>query len=265
LRKLEFNRNWPEEYKRLWQYDNRDTWNSSIDPPSFAFHHYRSRIILSWIKQLNARKVLDIGAGKANISLILAEHGAEVLLNDIDPQSLEYAMLKYEKGNVRLLPGNVEKLDPKENFDLILLMEVLEHFAHPDRLLNKIYNWLSDTGHVLITTPNGSFFRNHLSTFSQIENKNTLESCQFGPDAEHHLFLFTFEELVKISIHSGYTVKKHTYIGTPIMNGPYKIGIFVNLFPLSIRFLADHILSRIYFYQKKLAVSQAILLQKSKI
>jgi hypothetical protein len=48
-----------------------------------------------------------------------------------------------------------------ERFDAVLATEVIEHVAHPDEFLRQLAG-----GVLIVTTPNGAYFRNKLPRFS---------------------------------------------------------------------------------------------------
>ena len=96
---------------------------------------------------------------------------------------------------------------------------MIEHVAHPDELLQHLRQFIKPGGHLLLTTPNGSYFRNRLPTFSEVSNFNDLEANQFKPDADGHLFLFTLRELVEVATSSGFSIEHLSLWGTPLLNG----------------------------------------------
>ncbi len=66
--------------------------------------------------------------------------------------------------------------------------EIIEHVAHPLELLGHLKNFLEPGGRLMLTTPNGSYFRNKLPTYSEVQDFSELETRQFMPDVEGHLF-----------------------------------------------------------------------------
>jgi len=262
LKRLKYNSEWSEEFKRLWRNDYIQMWNPQLMPLEYIFYQYRLRLILRWVELIQARKILDIGAAQGNFSLLLAEKGCEVKMNDINQNYLEYAMLKYERGNLQSIPGNIMEMEFDEDFDLILLLEILEHVAKPLELLKKIRKWLSKGGYVFITTPNGSFLGNKYPTYRKVQNSEKLKQIQFGPDAANHLFSLTDQELKNLGENAGYQIEKVTLFGTPFMKGWFKIRYFTNLFPISWFLYIDYLITHNRLFRDKLCIALAAIFRK---
>jgi len=67
--------------------------------------------------------------------------------------------------------------------------------AHPDRFLLKIASLLKKGGYVVMTTPNGGYFRNKLPKFSNCANPNVVQKLQFKPDADRHVLILYRDEI----------------------------------------------------------------------
>ena len=86
----------------------------------------------------------------------LAELGYEVTWNDFRSELADYVKAKHERGVVHYSPGNALELKFAEPFDAVLLGEVIEHVAHPDRFLAKISEFVRPNGWIVLTPhPNG--------------------------------------------------------------------------------------------------------------
>ncbi|OWY61277.1 hypothetical protein B7486_64630, partial [cyanobacterium TDX16] len=152
-------------------------------------------------------------------SLRLAELGYDVTWNDLRGELAGYVRLKHEEGEVRYRPGNAFELDDLPLFDAVLATEVIEHVAHPDRLLVQLRSLCRPGGLVFLSTPNGDYFRSRLPTFSQVPDPSALEASQFQPDADGHLFLLTNDELSSMAIASGFTVLDLRNVTSPLLAG----------------------------------------------
>jgi len=94
-------------------------------------------------------RVLDIGAGSGVMSHILKENGIEdIYAVEIDAETREHLAALYKRVE--------EKVDAfaGEKFDLILLLDVLEHMAEPIPFLERCSKILSENGSILISVPN---------------------------------------------------------------------------------------------------------------
>ena len=121
--------------------------------------------ILGEVLEPGAR-VLDVAGAQGNFSLALAEMGYRVTWNDLRGELADYVRLKHERGAVEYAPGNMFELRADTLFDAVLITEVIEHVAHPDQFLAQAAALVRPGGYVVMTTPNGRYFRNTLPKFS---------------------------------------------------------------------------------------------------
>lgn len=102
--------------------------------------------------------VLEIGCGYGRYTKFISEQGfASVYGIDISEEQINYAKHKIGLSNVELADA-VEYLErqPKK-FDVVLLMDVMEHLEldYSILLLQNIYRSLSPKGRLIIQVPNG--------------------------------------------------------------------------------------------------------------
>ena len=167
-------------------------------------------------------RVLEVAAGDASLCACLAARGIEVFANDLRVENLRDAVECFTVGDdVNLLPGNLFDLDPAQTglFDLVIACEIIEHVAHTVDLLRHLKRFLTPAGRLLLTTPNGSYFRNRLPTYSEIADSAALEATQFEPDADGHLFLLTSAELRGVAEQAGLRVEQIDFYATPFITG----------------------------------------------
>jgi 2-polyprenyl-3-methyl-5-hydroxy-6-metoxy-1,4-benzoquinol methylase len=234
----------PSSHRFLYDHDMRE-WHNPMrsDWPALAYRT-RINIILDSVEKYSGKGlVLDLGCAQGNLSLLLAERGHRVVAVDLNCEFLTYMMLKHEKGSVCPVAASLEVLPFKPKmFDVILLCEVIEHVAHPDRVLAALRILLKESGLLIVTTPNGSFLRSKLPTASQIDDWNALEQCQFRPDADGHLFLFTKEELKHYLNDDGYNIVAHSFYNTFCITGSMKFRYVGRLIPKRLRQVLNRIL-----------------------
>jgi 2-polyprenyl-3-methyl-5-hydroxy-6-metoxy-1,4-benzoquinol methylase len=190
-------------------------------PPSYeAFGRHRFLDTLRKARGLAPTRVLEIAAGGGFNGACLYEEGREIVLNDLRPMEEELgawtpgARLRWEGGDFFAL--SPERLGA---FDLVMACEVIEHVAHGDRMLAHLRRFLRPGGTLLLTTPNGAYFRSKLPTHSQVEDFTALEAHQFKPDADGHLFLYTPAELERLCREAGFTDVSVELSVTPWLSG----------------------------------------------
>jgi len=94
-------------------------------------------------------RVLDIGAGPGVIGAVLLQNGFRQLSAvEIDAQARTQAQSIYQ----RVAPN----IDPFQNekFDLILLLDILEHLSNPFEFFGKVASMLDRQGTILVSVPN---------------------------------------------------------------------------------------------------------------
>ncbi|MFN3563219.1 MAG: methyltransferase domain-containing protein [Moraxella osloensis] len=109
--------------------------------------------IFGWVKswqQTHTRplRVLDVGAGLAQISIELAKDGHDVTINDISGNMLEIAKQNAGEAaqNITWHTCPYQQLDDKltGKYDLILCHAVLEWLAEPKLIMDFFDRWLVD-------------------------------------------------------------------------------------------------------------------------
>jgi len=190
-------------------------------PPSYeAYGRYRFLDTLRKARELAPSRVLEIAAGGGFNAACLYEEGRELVLNDLRP--LREELEAWTPGErLRWEAGNFFELDPERlgTFDLVMACEVIEHVAHGDRMLAHLRRFLRPGGTLLLTTPNGAYFRSKLPTHSQVEDVAALEALQFRPDADGHLFLYTAGELERLCREAGFVQVDLELSVTPFLSG----------------------------------------------
>jgi 2-polyprenyl-6-hydroxyphenyl methylase/3-demethylubiquinone-9 3-methyltransferase len=199
-------------------------WNfSSGWAPSYAaYGRMRALMALSEARELHPNSVLEVAAGDAALCASLASSCRRVVANDIRREHLERAVRTFTNGDrIEVLPGNLFDLDPAVTgvFDLVVACEIVEHVAHALDFLKQLTRFVAPGGRILLTTPNGSYCRNTLPTHSMVEDFAALESQQFKPDADGHLFLITPTEMADLAKHSGLAIERLSLWGTPLITG----------------------------------------------
>jgi 2-polyprenyl-3-methyl-5-hydroxy-6-metoxy-1,4-benzoquinol methylase len=182
----------------------------------------RFLLTLEAVLRMNPKRFLEVAANDGSLSACVAQNGTEAVCNDLRDSLLEDALSNYTTSEkVKVVGGNLFDLKKEDigTFDLIAACEVIEHVAHPVKLLSHLKGLLAPGGRLLLTTPNGLHLRNKLPTFSEVKDFTALEASQFKPDADGHLFLFTSEELAGLARNLGFEIESIGVWGTPLLTG----------------------------------------------
>jgi 2-polyprenyl-3-methyl-5-hydroxy-6-metoxy-1,4-benzoquinol methylase len=119
----------------------------------------------------NHVKLLDVGGRKSHHTINI---NAEITITDIPRESnIQSSLhlgvnkdiinqLKVRRSNVDnyLIDNMVNTKLPKESFDIIMAIEVLEHVEEDDLFIKNVYKTLKPGGVFIMTTPNGDHVEN---------------------------------------------------------------------------------------------------------
>lgn len=107
-------------------------------------------------------RVLDIGCSQGISPIILGREGRYVLGVDIEESAIERARQElagepaHVQERVELVAADAFTIElPPAEFDAVILGEVLEHLAAPEKLLERVVGWLKPGGRVLVSVPFG--------------------------------------------------------------------------------------------------------------
>jgi 2-polyprenyl-3-methyl-5-hydroxy-6-metoxy-1,4-benzoquinol methylase len=111
--------------------------------------------------QYDAGSILDFGAGKGNLLLLLAQEEGVDSLCGIDimerPPSLPTSIGWHQQD----LNDEIDLHGLK--FDLVVCSEVIEHLENPRATMRKLYKLLNPGGRLILTTPNQHSIRSYAS------------------------------------------------------------------------------------------------------
>jgi 2-polyprenyl-3-methyl-5-hydroxy-6-metoxy-1,4-benzoquinol methylase len=137
-------------------------------------------------------KLLDIGFGEGGLLSVAEKNGWECYGTELSPQALKY-------GTDRNWTVSKDALNdsrfPKEGFDAVTLIELIEHVPNPDDFLQTAYALLRPGGVLYLTTPNTRSLNRrwlgidwsvisppeHITIWSPTGMKKALERNKFTP------------------------------------------------------------------------------------
>ncbi len=235
MKQIVLQSNWLDSWKYSYSYDLMEIYEKKTNTGYAYAYTNRHQHTINLVQKVTPKgtKVLDVAAAQGNFSLSLAELGYNVTWNDLRAELIDYVKLKYEYGIINYAPGNVFELGFKAEFDVVLITEIIEHVAHPDKFLRKISQMVKPGGHIIMSTPNGEYFRNHLPKFSDCTDPSQFEAIQFKPDADGHIFLLHQKEIETIAKEANLTVEEIKIVNNFLTNGHLKLRIILSFIPSS--------------------------------
>jgi 2-polyprenyl-3-methyl-5-hydroxy-6-metoxy-1,4-benzoquinol methylase len=105
---------------------------------------------------LKGKNILDFGAGNGEFSKYL--HSREAL---VDCQETNKESQKEIIGKGLRLVGSI----PKNKYDLIVSLEVIEHFVDPLEMVNILKKSLKPRGKIILTTPDHLYWKLRIKYF----------------------------------------------------------------------------------------------------
>jgi 2-polyprenyl-6-hydroxyphenyl methylase/3-demethylubiquinone-9 3-methyltransferase len=263
MKQVAFDENWPDSWKLSHHYDRLEQADGAPRTGYVYAYRERRRRTLDLVRKAAAppATVLDLAAGQGSFTLALAELGYVVTWNDLRADLADYVRLKYERGTVHYAPGNAFELGFRECFDVVIAAEVIEHVAHPDQFLANAASMLKPGGHLVLTTPNGAYFRNALPRFSEHADPSSFVSKQFQPNSDGHIFLLHDDEIRAMAAASSLSVLELQTFANVLTNGHVKTEPLLRVLPGSVVNSFERLTPHLPF-ASRLHTSTAALLRK---
>jgi len=187
---------------RIWgapvpfeKYDNRGAYHWNLYATHDAYRRRADAIVSFLASSLSSSlpavdaPVLDVGAGDALFSGLVARTGARAVALDPEPSAVECAKKAIADAglaaSVTCVQGNAEKLPfPEGSFRAAMLLDVIEHLRNPVRALAEIRRVLVPGGVLLAATPNWRYGRRndpvyHLDEYREDELVRQLRATGF--------------------------------------------------------------------------------------
>ena len=112
-------------------------------------------------KSPNEIKVLDYGAGFGTSLLVAKRFNYDT-----------YSYEPFEIRNTFLFNNGIKSISKgsKEQFDFIIIDQVIEHTSEPDKILNELYSMLKNEGIIYLAVPNCSFTKKMIYKLKNCNN-----------------------------------------------------------------------------------------------
>lgn len=171
----------------------------SFSVPSSYAHRIKTvldkRLFTRILKRLPSASinVLDVGGGSGWLLDIIKECDARVEFTEVVDMDTSARQLAVQKGHSYFC-GTIEEFETEKKYDVILLLNLIEHVKSPDLVLKKLKSILSPYGIILIKTPNYESLDARL-----FRNKNW-----GGYHCPRHWVLFNKESFMQLSDKTGF-------------------------------------------------------------
>lgn len=150
-------------------------WASDQGPQSCGYITPR---ILALLKQLNVKRVLDLGAGNGALCAQIASEGYEVAGVEYDKAGVDLARKSHQEipfYNFGVQDDPATLLAHEQVFDAVVSTEVIEHLFSPHLLPIYARGVLKQGGYLVITTPYHGYLKNlALAIFDKWDHHHTV-------------------------------------------------------------------------------------------
>jgi 2-polyprenyl-3-methyl-5-hydroxy-6-metoxy-1,4-benzoquinol methylase len=265
VKRIESQPDWPQSWKESHFYDQGEIYGEISDHGYAYAYENRRRETLRLVAEVLSpgARILDVAAAQGNFSLALAELGFDVTWNDLRAELEDYVRLKHERGKIAFAAGNAFELAFPALFDAVLITEIIEHVAHPDDFLAKAAALVRPGGYIVMTTPNGGYFKNRLPKFSECADPTVFESVQFQPNSDGHIFLLHVDEIEPLAKRAGLTVEKIALFTSPLTAGHVKTESLLKILPRGVVNVAEAVSRSLpRTLQKKTLVQMGVRFRK---
>ena len=145
------------------------------------------------LKDIQGKKVLDVGCGMGRLSIFLSERNFEVTGLDINKSFIDLAndKAKNKKLNVNFIHGHIDQLE--EKYDTIVIADVLEHIIDDASFIADLKRLLKKDGQLVLMVPAFEFLRSPRD------------------DAVGHIRRYTKDELRRKFSDQGYEIVRLDY------------------------------------------------------
>jgi 2-polyprenyl-3-methyl-5-hydroxy-6-metoxy-1,4-benzoquinol methylase len=172
-----------------------------------AYYHHERREILPIVPR-GATSILEIGAASGKTLRWIKTIYPNVKTTGVELNG-ELAEELSRNADTAII-GNIAECLPKlKNYDLILLLDVLEHLHNPTDVLRNLRKLLEPGGHIIVSVPNVS----HLSVTIPLLVRRKFTYRDSGIMDRTHLTFFVEDTAISLMNDAGLKVTKGLVTG----------------------------------------------------
>lgn len=154
--------------------------------------------IYRWVQQekLPPGKILDIGSGLGLFLSQFGQWGWKMFGTDISKDVANYS---HQVFGIKTKVGDINVLSfPKNYFDVISMISVLEHIYNPNKTLSTVYRLLRKHGYLIIFVPNVDGLGRYIFSKNWVQLQPARHLYLFSPDTVTQLLNKTGFKVIKI-------------------------------------------------------------------
>lgn len=150
----------PPSKKELESYYNREEWFNGGEPGGYRNYDEQTVSSLNAVKEILEKidsgrhlSILDLGCGYGSHLQLAADRGWQCF--GVEPSNHARAVAQLRLEGKAMIVKSINELIP-HCFDLILMLDVIEHVSRPEELLYPLYNIgaIQEKTILILTTPN---------------------------------------------------------------------------------------------------------------
>lgn len=171
-----------------------------------VFHFFFEDRLAKILKyRTNIESILDIGCGYGFWLEFCRERGFNVFGFDVSPETITWARDNFK---LPVVQSTLKDFSSKNNFDVIVMCDVLEHLENPNRELKKVWSILKRNGILYVQVPNLLGIKIPFG---------------HGYGLPHHVWQFNVKTVKALLMKNGFEVLNY-YTGTMGVIGVYEKG-----------------------------------------
>ncbi|MBX5157044.1 MULTISPECIES: class I SAM-dependent methyltransferase [unclassified Rhizobium] len=153
-------------------------------------------------------RVLDVGCGNGELLIALRQARPDLELFGLDWHFPAETRTALEKQGIKVVEAPLEAAElPAQPFDLIVMLQLIEHLWEPEESLRRLVLALAKDGRLLIETPNTDGW-----------DRQLFAGCAWGGYYfPRHLNLYNFERLAELLRRVGLAVESQRNLPAPLI------------------------------------------------
>lgn len=120
---------------------------------SLRVSQYLERLRMKAIRQYVSGDILDIGCGYGSVVRTFGPAREDYMGIEHNLKIVHWLKKQYPGYSFLFLDTDIDLIPVSRKFDTILMIAVLEHLAHPERLIAVLPKLLKPDGRIVLTTP----------------------------------------------------------------------------------------------------------------